>query len=332
MGSELLFCGHWIVFVIKSKKVSAQRNEVRKAACPPFESAHDRPKVIPAGFQPVLAGETGFNQQRGHYLGQFVVGLPTDMHLVKRQEFFFIEDGVGGVEIVGIEDFNQFVNGIDFAVSLGRPSQQTEIVEHRFGEDSLGTVLVDVLVTKSLGDFFPIRPKNHRQMPKARLLPPQGMINMNLLESVGDMVIAPNDVRDSHVVIVNDHGQVISCPAVGAGDNQIFDLLVAARQRSRYHILKGSLTIRYFQTNSKLPTGVKPFLDLGLGKTQAPSVVVERSLFGAGLLPRFFQFLGSAETSVAIPAFQDLPCMAFVNIRSLGLVNNLLVPRQAKPF
>src|SRR5689334_498740 len=67
---------------------------------------------------------------------------------------------------------------------------------------------------------------NKRNMGVDWALPAQRFNDLRLAKSVGEMIIAANDMRDTHVVIIDDDGQIIGGRAVGAGQHQIIKLSV----------------------------------------------------------------------------------------------------------
>ena len=51
-------------------------------------------------------------------------------------------------------------------------------------------------------------------------------IDQHLLRCVGDMVIAAHDVRNLHLHIVHDDGQMVGRVAIGPHEDEVFDMRV----------------------------------------------------------------------------------------------------------
>jgi hypothetical protein len=57
-------------------------------------------------------------------------------------------------------------------------------------------------------------------------LPAHGLIDLRLPRGVGEMIVAANDMRDAHVVIVDDDGEHVGRRAVGAQQHEVVEILV----------------------------------------------------------------------------------------------------------
>ncbi len=55
---------------------------------------------------------------------------------------------------------------------------------------------------------------------------PERLVDAHLLRRVVQVLVAPNDVCDAHVDIVDDHDEVVDERAVGASDDEILELFV----------------------------------------------------------------------------------------------------------
>ena len=71
-----------------------------------------------------------------------------------------------------------------------------------------------------------VGPDNERQVREGGRRGAERLVHQNLLGSVRDMVGAPHDVRHAHLEIVGDHTEMISGMAVGAQENEVFDVAV----------------------------------------------------------------------------------------------------------
>ena len=59
-----------------------------------------------------------------------------------------------------------------------------------------------------------------------RRLPPEGAEELGLAEGVGEVVVAPDGMGDSHVVVVHDHREHVGRRAVGAQQYHVVESCV----------------------------------------------------------------------------------------------------------
>ena len=114
-----------------------------------------------------------------------------------------------------IERGDQLVGGEEFLVAV-TPAEPRQIVAQRRRQIAHRAVGVDAERAVPLGELGPVRPVNERNMRHRRNVPAQGLIDLGLSRGVGQMVVAANDVRDAHVVIVDDDREHVGRIAVGA--------------------------------------------------------------------------------------------------------------------
>jgi hypothetical protein len=68
-------------------------------------------------------------------------------------------------------------------------------------------------------------------------------VGQDLAGSVGDMVLAPDDVGDAHEVVVDNHGVVISRKAVGSHQDRISDELQVEGHRASNKVVEADLAL-----------------------------------------------------------------------------------------
>ena len=70
-----------------------------------------------------------------------------------------------------------------------------------------------------------------------------GSVQQNLLRRVGDVIVAAHHVRDAHVDVVGNDGQLVRGRAVGADDDEVFDAHVRHGDGSVHEILERRLAL-----------------------------------------------------------------------------------------
>ena len=89
-------------------------------------------------------------------------------------------------------------------------------------------------------------------MGKDRHIPAHAAIDHGLAKGVVQMVVTANDMRDSHVMIVNDDGKHIGRRPVGAKDHHIVKRPVLYRHPALDSVINGGLaTVRHAHANHK---------------------------------------------------------------------------------
>ena len=77
-------------------------------------------------------------------------------------------------------------------------------------------------------------------MGECRYLITQCMIEIDLARCVVQMIIAANDVGDTHIAVIDDNHEVVSGCAIGSGDDQIVEFSVIEFDRALGHVAKDS--------------------------------------------------------------------------------------------
>ena len=88
----------------------------------------------------------------------------------------------------------------------------------RIGADRDGAV--------PLGELRAVGAVDQRNMGVGRRLPPEGVEELGLAKSVGEVVVAPDGVGDPHVVVVHHHREHVGWRAVGAQEYHVVESCV----------------------------------------------------------------------------------------------------------
>src|SRR5437868_8535381 len=92
----------------------------------------------------------------------------------------------------------------------------------------------------ALGEALAVRPKNGREMRELRRRPSQSFVKSDLLGSVGQVVIAADDMGDFHQRVIDDHHVVVNRHPVRAGDDGIADYFAGKLHRPVHDVVKAN--------------------------------------------------------------------------------------------
>ena len=152
---------------------------------------------------------------------------------------------------------------------------------------------------------------------------------MRLSRRIGEMIVAANDLRDAHVVIVDDDRQHVGRRAVGAQQNEIVEILVLEDDASLHGVLDDRLAV----------LGRLDAHDIGRaggrlgGVAIAPAAVVAPgALFRLGLLAHLLEFLRGGVAAIGAALRQQRFGDLGMARGARGLVDDLAVPIEAEPL
>ena len=156
-------------------------------------------------------------------------------------------------------------------------------------------------------------------------VPGHGVVDHALAEGVGQVVVAPDDVGDGHVVVVHHHRVQVGRRAVAAQDDHVVQLGMrhadlALHQVGHHHLAAGGRLDaddrRQVARLAALPAG---------------AVVLERALGGLGLGAHRRQLLLRVEGQVGLALGQQLARHLGVAGLPLALEHRRLVGRKPQP-
>src|SRR5215208_3802446 len=67
---------------------------------------------------------------------------------------------------------------------------------------------------------------DQRNVRHTRDVPPKRVVDLLLARGIDQVIVAPNDMRDAHVVVVDYDGEHVSRIAVAAQENEVVEVLV----------------------------------------------------------------------------------------------------------
>ena len=80
-------------------------------------------------------------------------------------------------------------------------------------------------------------------MGEHRHVPAHGLVDLHLAGGVGEVVDAADDVRDAHVVVVDDDGVVVDRRAVAAQDDHVVEVGVLPHDAALHAVLDHGLAV-----------------------------------------------------------------------------------------
>jgi hypothetical protein len=140
------------------------------------------------------------------------------------------------------------------------------------------------------------------------------------------MIVAADDVRDSHIGIVDDNGEIVRRRAIRAGNYQIIELGILEDHPAPHLVVDNNLTIlRIPESHNGVDTDARLF------SVAATTVIAyftpARHLPGATRLELFL----SAITAVRLARLKPLIGNFFIAIESMRLEKRALVGIQTQP-
>ena len=141
-----------------------------------------------------------------------------------------------------IERGDELLGGEELLVAV-TPAEPREIVAQRRRQIAHGAVGVDAERAMALGELGAVRPMNERDMRHRRNVPAEGLIDLGLPRGVGQMIVAANDVRHAHVVIVDDDREHIGRVAVRAQEHEVVEVLVGERDLALHLVVDDRLAL-----------------------------------------------------------------------------------------
>ncbi|MNE44538.1 hypothetical protein D3C80_1387700 [compost metagenome] len=119
-----------------------------------------------------------------------------------------------------VEPFDGLFVAEQLMITVG-PAQARQIVAHGLRQIAHLGVFMHRLRAVALAELGAIRSMDQRDVGEGRTGPAKRVIDQALTSGVVQVIVAANDVRNAHVMVVHHHGQVVGRGAVRADDDQI---------------------------------------------------------------------------------------------------------------
>ena len=159
--------------------------------------------------------------------------------------------------------------------------------------------------------------------------PAERLVDVDLTGRIGQMIVAPDDVRDAHVVVVDHDGQHIHRGSVRSHEDAVVEILVGPGDAALYLVVEHRLPVeRGAKAQHGLDARAGPRSDRGPATGRRSGAVASR-----GAPPRASPRVLRASHSNGRPRPASSICCAtcFVALGALGLVDDVAVPIEAEP-
>ena len=168
---------------------------------------------------------------------------------------------------------DQLVAREQLLIGAGRPAEQREEVHHRLGQVALlAYSITDVAPCRLLSRFLS-GPRISGTCANCGVGRAERLEQQHLLRRVRDVIVAAHDVRDLHVEVVGDDGEVVGRVAVGAQDDEVLDVGVVERDRAVHEIGERRGALGHVEADRARRAGGLELRDLLRRERQAAAVV-----------------------------------------------------------
>lgn len=228
---------------------------------------------------------------------------------------------MGGLQGSDVELGHRPVPIEDLGLAAEAPAQQGQVVEHGLGQVAALAILQQLGAAVALGQLAAaVGPEHQRQVHPDRLLPAEGGVQPYLDRRAGDPLFAAQDVADRHVVVVDDHGQLIGRVAVALEQDRILELGRLEAHRPAQQVLHQDLAFEgHGQADDVGPALVGQPGRLGrVELAAAPIVGTRQAGLSTGLAGRG-QGLGAAEATVGLSGIDETGGMLGIDRQPLAL-------------
>jgi hypothetical protein len=182
-----------------------------------------------------------------------------------------------------------------------------------------------------LGQFLSVRTEDHGDVSEDGRLVSQCPIKSDLFRCVGDMIVAADDVADSHRDVVAHHGEIVDRGVVAPQDHEVIEIPALKADASVDRIIPGDLLIIDYESDGGGSSALDSSLDLVRRQAVAPAVVAEGGARGLCLGPLRLELLAGAEATIGLAFRQETLGVGLVTGGVLALEEGTLVPGDAQP-
>ncbi len=208
------------------------------------------------------------------------------------------------------------------------PAEPREIVAQRDRQIAHGAIGVDAERPVALRELRAVGAVDQRNMRESRGLPAHRLVDVRLPRGVGEMIVAADDLRDAHVVVVDDDGEHIGRRAVGAQQHEIVEVLVGEGDAPLHRVVDDRLALaRRLEPNDRACAG----RSLGRIAVAPAPVVTRRPAFRLGLLAHLLELCGRGEAAIGLALGEQLFRHLAMTRRAGELIDRVAVPIEPEP-
>ena len=195
----------------------------------------------------------------------------------------------------------------------------------------------------ALGELLAVRTQNHGDMSEGWNRCAQSLVHHNLTRSVGQVVIATNDVSNAHASVINNGGKVVSWGTVRTEDDKVIKLASIKGYVTVNSVVDNDIAAvqRDFDADGIRLASINSALCFGRINVSAGTLIALEGVVAllCGLLV-FSKLLWRAEARVRLAFCQQFICCLTLQVKALSLairtaiaaLIGALVPIKAKPL
>ena len=170
------------------------------------------------------------------------------------------------------------------------PAEAEQIVAERLGQKTLFAEIKHAGRTVAFGKLGAVGAVDERDMGEFRQRPSHGVENLDLPKSVGEVVVAADDMGDLHVVVVHHHGVEVGGRAVRAEDDHVVELGVGDADGALHKVFHDRLAIA---RGAQADRGSHTWRRLGGVEVAPAAIIAGRAAFGLRALAHVAKVLGA---------------------------------------
>ena len=261
-----------------------------------------------------------------------------DVLVVEPVELGLVEDHGARREPAEVELLHEAVQAEHLVLPV-RPAQQGEVVDQRLRQVAQLAEIPHRRGAVTLAELAALGPEHHGVVREGGRRRPQRLVEQHLPRRVGEVVVAADDVRDAHVAVVHDGGEVVAGDAVGTHDDEVADGAGADHDGAADEVLDDDVAVRDKQAEGRRLARREPRLDLRRREIEAAAVVARRAALRVSRRAKLLAPRLRAEAAVGPPGGQQPGGGGAVPGEPLALAvrsvraphTRALVPVQAQP-
>ena len=151
---------------------------------------------------------------------------------------------------------------------------------------------------------------------------------MGLASGVCQVVVSADNMRDAHVMVIDDNGMHIGRRPIAPQQDHIIELRIFHADRPLNLVIHNSYSVQWrFQTHNR----INAFRCIG-GVSVAPAAIIaHRSAIFPRRFSHFYQLFRSAVAKIGFSVAEQFLCGSFMSFDAARLVKFVAIPIQFKP-
>ena len=149
------------------------------------------------------------------------------------------------------------VQGHDLLLVLRHPAEEDEVVGQGLGQEAFVPVFADGDPAVPLRELGPVPAQDEGHVAELGDGEAQGLVEQDLLGRVRDVVVAPEDMGDPEVGVVDDAGEIVGRRAVGLDEDLVLVGFGLERDEAVDHVPELDRPARLDPEEDRLPVPVR---------------------------------------------------------------------------